>query len=117
IKLYRKALSGKRMATVSDYANDFIAFLEKSKSIFPPSLQKEHVALAAHGACMGVWTEIKKRVEKATEEKKANDSDIEQIANEVINNNWQILESKVKVCSYLPPGFEDAMLQSHEKEI
>jgi hypothetical protein len=117
IKLYRRSLSDRRFAAVADYASDFIRFLETSTRIFPDSLQRQYVEVSAHVCCMQIWRVIKKRVEVAAAGGKAEDSVIAQITREEIDKANAYFASSVRVCDYLPPGFEADLIVSHSDEI
>jgi hypothetical protein len=54
VKIYAERLGSRRFETLDQYAEDFLAFVEGAKTLFPPGDQESHVA----GAVRAVWSSL-----------------------------------------------------------
>ena len=89
IKIYRSNLGKKNFDTLKEYADDFIAFLNKEKQLFPESEQDKYFEANVYSYFYYIVKNVEQKVEAAISEKnKITESEIKDITSDVIKKHY-----------------------------
>ncbi len=86
IKTYRKKMGHNKFASISEYQNSFLDFLEKESILFPQSSQKQYFKDGISLYFSDILDEIKENIKDFTQKKKISKFEITKIVDNVINN-------------------------------
>jgi hypothetical protein len=88
IKIYREELFEKNFDHLAGFAEDFLAFLERSRLLFPESTQSEAFTIDCAYPLWAVRQEIDRRVKSIIEKVgAANDQDVQNIVTETVQKH------------------------------
>lgn len=91
IKMYRKELGARKFDTLKEYQLDFVAYLEKSRLLFPASAQEEYYFMNCARYLSLINGEIKMEVKKLMQSgDKLSDNDIKKCIADIIDKHFQL---------------------------
>ncbi|PKP57181.1 MAG: hypothetical protein CVT88_08715 [Candidatus Altiarchaeales archaeon HGW-Altiarchaeales-1] len=117
IKIYRSMLEKKKFDTLKEYADNFIAFLDKGNKLFPDSVQEKYLKSSVYGYFAYVRKEINDKVYlKIAEEKKITDETTEQIISEIIKKHYEDWEKTDNIPS-IPKSYNEEVVNKYSEII
>lgn len=87
IKSYRAELKDRNFATLAEYAEDFIRYLNTEKSLFPLKVQDNHVYSAIYSYLCLIRDEIVLCVDKLLETRSLEENEISEICSDVVGRH------------------------------
>jgi len=117
IKVYRNELGERKLSTLQEYANDFLAFLERATALFPESIQLSYFLNIVASYFKLIRNEIDKVVEPEIQaEGEISDSRLSRIATEVIKKHQETWEGYEEL-SNISKNYGKEMDKKYRKDI
>lgn len=98
IKVYRRRLGEARFPTLSRYAADFFAFLDRRNDLFPPKQQESELLGSFHGYCLVILAEIDQEIDRLLTGGPVSRTQAEATAAAIVRNHSRLWNR----VSYLP---------------
>jgi len=118
VKTYRKQLGHKSFGTLDEYAEHFIAFLDRRNPLFPRQAQEQGLL----GSVASYYTEpIRRDIEKAIQDKitnrgKATEDDVKEVVRRTLKTHNDKLQ-RLNRLPGMPSGHERRIRQRYKKTI
>jgi hypothetical protein len=117
IKIYRKALGKQTYATLREYAEQFIKFLDEKNGLFVEEEQLRYFTLFVQSYFLTLRTAINKKVAELIKIKgKVTDEDVTSIAAEIFRDTAKKLE-QIKMLPSMSSKDREAILKKYGKQI
>lgn len=101
IKAYRKKSNGRLFATLLEYQNDFLKFVESNRNMFPASLQQEVAISHAHAYLRHIRDKVQSELNSEAENRDGLDeSDIAPIINSVVVEELERVRAKDRLVGF-----------------
>lgn len=119
IKIHRKELGDKKFNELSEYADNFIEFLDDGNKLFSKKNQKSYfvTSVRSYFHVTILQNDILKKCGKIIEEKGGmSEDEIKDITNKVINDHYNLWNNS-EMIETISKEFEEEILETFEKEI
>lgn len=117
IKIYRNKLGKKKFATLKEYADDFIEFLDNGNPLFPDSVQEDYLRSSIYAYFNFIKDTITKKVHsKMDERSEITNEEIKQIVSEIIEEHYGTWEKADNIPS-IPKSYNKTIIDKYAKII
>jgi hypothetical protein len=117
IKIYRKKMGKRKFRALKEYAKDFIEFLDNGNSLFPNSVQEEHLHSSIYSYFNFIKDELYEKIHSKLDEKgKITDDAIKQTVSEVIKRHHETWEKTDNIPS-IPKSYNKNIVIKYGKII
>jgi len=117
IKIYRNKLGKKKFATLKEYADDFIEFLDNGNPLFPDSVQEDYLRSSIYAYFNFIKDTITKKVHSKMDERgEITNEEIKQIVSEIIEEHYGTWEKADNIPS-IPKSYNKTIIDKYAKII
>ena len=117
IKVYRNNLGQETFKTISEYAQDFLSFINDKKRFFSEEDQQKYVENSIYSYFEFIKNEINKNVSKIIKAKeKIDNASTKEITSQIIKVHFEKWE-KAKLIPSVPEDFRDTLKQEYKNTI